>query len=134
MWLQLSDHYETTVLARNRPYVNKIRVSLIYICSTYAAVFTIEIAVLNGLIVTMPIFFKFHTRINRDRTWIWLPFWGVAPCSFVEIDRHFRVAYCINHQGDGLRRQTSSCSLSWEREMSQHCVPLGMQSMLSQWE
>jgi hypothetical protein len=25
---------------------------------------------------------------------------GVSPCSFVEIDRRFRVAYCLHHQGD----------------------------------
>jgi hypothetical protein len=26
-------------------------------------------------------------------------FWGVAPYSMVEIDRHFRGAYLLNHQG-----------------------------------
>jgi hypothetical protein len=26
-------------------------------------------------------------------------FWDVAPCSFVEIDRRFRGAYCLQHQG-----------------------------------
>jgi hypothetical protein len=27
-------------------------------------------------------------------------FWDVAPCSLVEIDRSFRGAYCLHHQGD----------------------------------
>jgi hypothetical protein len=27
-------------------------------------------------------------------------FWDVAPCSLVEIDRRFRGAYCLHHQGD----------------------------------
>jgi hypothetical protein len=27
-------------------------------------------------------------------------FWDVAPCSHVEVDRCFRGAYCLNHQGD----------------------------------
>jgi hypothetical protein len=26
-------------------------------------------------------------------------FWDVAPCSHVEVDRHFRGAYCIRHEG-----------------------------------
>jgi hypothetical protein len=27
-------------------------------------------------------------------------FWDVAPCSRVEVDRCFRGAYCLRHQGD----------------------------------
>jgi hypothetical protein len=27
-------------------------------------------------------------------------FWDVAPCSQVEVDRRFRGAYCLHHQGD----------------------------------
>jgi hypothetical protein len=27
-------------------------------------------------------------------------FWHVVPCSLVEIDRRFRGAYCLHHQGD----------------------------------
>jgi hypothetical protein len=27
-------------------------------------------------------------------------FWVVAPCSLVEIDRRFRDAYCLHHQGN----------------------------------
>jgi hypothetical protein len=27
-------------------------------------------------------------------------FWDTAPCSFVEVDRCFRGAYCLRHQGD----------------------------------
>jgi hypothetical protein len=26
-------------------------------------------------------------------------FWDVAPCSLTEIDKHFRGAYCLHHQG-----------------------------------
>jgi hypothetical protein len=26
--------------------------------------------------------------------------WDVAPCSRLEIDRRFRGAYCLHHQGD----------------------------------
>jgi hypothetical protein len=26
-------------------------------------------------------------------------FWNVAPCNLVEIDRRFRGAYCLHHQG-----------------------------------
>jgi hypothetical protein len=25
-------------------------------------------------------------------------FWDVAPCGLVEVDRHFRGAYCLHHQ------------------------------------
>jgi hypothetical protein len=27
-------------------------------------------------------------------------FWDVAPCSQVDVDRRFRGAYCLHHQGD----------------------------------
>jgi hypothetical protein len=27
-------------------------------------------------------------------------FWDIAPCILVEIDRRFRGAYCLHHQGD----------------------------------
>jgi hypothetical protein len=26
--------------------------------------------------------------------------WDVAPCSHVEVDRRFRGAYCLHHQGN----------------------------------
>jgi hypothetical protein len=29
-------------------------------------------------------------------------FWDVAPCSLLDIDRRFRGAYCLHHQGDAL--------------------------------
>jgi hypothetical protein len=35
-------------------------------------------------------------------------FWDVAPCSLVKIDRRFRAAYCLHHQGD---RQTTWCNI-----------------------
>jgi hypothetical protein len=31
-------------------------------------------------------------------------FWDVAPCSHVEVDRRFRRAYCLHHQGDAPSR------------------------------
>jgi hypothetical protein len=37
-------------------------------------------------------------------------FWDVVPCSLVEIDRLFRGAYCLHHQGD--RAGTSETSVS----------------------
>jgi hypothetical protein len=27
-------------------------------------------------------------------------FWGVEPCSLVEVDRRFTSDYCLHHQGD----------------------------------
>jgi hypothetical protein len=27
-------------------------------------------------------------------------FWDIAPCSLVEVDRRFRSAYCLHHQGE----------------------------------
>jgi hypothetical protein len=27
-------------------------------------------------------------------------FWDTAPCSLVEVDRRFRDAYCLHHNGD----------------------------------
>jgi len=27
-------------------------------------------------------------------------FWGIAPCTLVEVDWRFRGVYCLNHQGD----------------------------------
>jgi hypothetical protein len=29
-----------------------------------------------------------------------ITFWNIAPCSLVEVDRHFRSAYCLHHKGD----------------------------------
>jgi hypothetical protein len=40
--------------------------------------------------------------VKRTATIIFLKFrvyWDVAPCSHVEVDRHFRSAYCLNHEG-----------------------------------
>jgi hypothetical protein len=36
------------------------------------------------------------TTANMNMT----AFWDTAPCSFVEVDRCFRGAYCLRHQGD----------------------------------
>jgi hypothetical protein len=27
-------------------------------------------------------------------------FWDIAPCSLVEVDQHFRSAYCLHHHPD----------------------------------
>jgi hypothetical protein len=27
-------------------------------------------------------------------------FWGIAPCSLIELEQHFRGTYCLCHQGD----------------------------------
>jgi hypothetical protein len=29
-------------------------------------------------------------------------FWDIPPCSLIEVDRRFRSAYCLHHQGDDL--------------------------------
>jgi hypothetical protein len=31
-------------------------------------------------------------------------FWGVQPCSLVGVDRRFRGAYCLRHQGDKMAK------------------------------
>jgi hypothetical protein len=38
-------------------------------------------------------------------------FWDVAPCSLVEVDRRFKGAHCLHHQGDdgtSLKRRSTS--------------------------
>jgi hypothetical protein len=43
-------------------------------------------------------------------------FWDIAPCSDVEVDRRFRGAYCLNHQGDVLMMEavrTSETSVNF---------------------
>jgi hypothetical protein len=34
--------------------------------------------------------------------WKMTVFWDIVPCSLVDIDRHFRDAYCLHCQGDHL--------------------------------
>jgi hypothetical protein len=41
--------------------------------------------------------FRFWLR----RAWS-LVFWNISPCSHVEVDRRFRGAYCLHHQGDSV--------------------------------
>jgi hypothetical protein len=36
-----------------------------------------------------------HTQTLKFRV-----FWDVTPCSHVEVERSFRRAYCLHHQGD----------------------------------
>jgi hypothetical protein len=38
-------------------------------------------------------------------------FWNVAPCSLVDIDRRFRGAYRLNHQGDVVNSSETSVSI-----------------------
>jgi hypothetical protein len=38
-------------------------------------------------------------RFSRRRVWRW-ELWNLASYSFVEVDRRFKGAYCLNHQGD----------------------------------
>jgi hypothetical protein len=40
-------------------------------------------------------------------------FWDVAPCSLVEIDWHFRGAYCLHNQGDAYSEGTSETSVNF---------------------
>jgi hypothetical protein len=41
-------------------------------------------------------FWKYHLVIIKK----FRAFWDVAPCSHVKVDRRFRGAYCLHHQGD----------------------------------
>jgi hypothetical protein len=38
--------------------------------------------------------------LGRKRFWKMAASWDIAPCSLLEVDRFFRGAYCLNHQGD----------------------------------
>jgi hypothetical protein len=54
-------------------------------------------------------------------------FWGIAPCSLVEVDQRFRDSYCLHHQSDVYtaqypRRLSSSYSPPWEPENSQEYI------------
>jgi hypothetical protein len=40
-----------------------------------------------------------YTEISLYK-YVFRVFWDVAPCSHVEVDQHFRCAYCLYHQGD----------------------------------
>jgi hypothetical protein len=42
-------------------------------------------------------------------------FWVVEPCILVEIDLHFRSAYCLYHQGDEDTVSFLDSSRSWQR-------------------
>jgi hypothetical protein len=42
----------------------------------------------------------FTERVERSSSLKFRVFWDVAPYSHVEVDRHFRGAYCLHHQGD----------------------------------
>jgi hypothetical protein len=39
-------------------------------------------------------------EMNKTITMKFSVFWDVAPCSEVDVDRRFRGAYCLHHQGD----------------------------------
>jgi hypothetical protein len=40
--------------------------------------------------------FQVVTAVSMKMT----DFWDAAPCSHVEVDRRFRVAYCLHYQGE----------------------------------
>jgi hypothetical protein len=43
-------------------------------------------------------------------------FWVVAPCSLVEVNQHFKGAFCLHHQGDHPHVEaasTSETSVTW---------------------
>jgi hypothetical protein len=41
-------------------------------------------------------------RFSRAASMKFRVFWDVAPCSQVDVDRRFRGAYCLHHQGVAL--------------------------------
>jgi hypothetical protein len=50
-------------------------------------------------------------------------FWDVAPCSLIDINQHFRRAYCLRYlfniyQMEQPRKQAYSCLLPWEPQTS----------------
>jgi hypothetical protein len=52
--------------------------------------------------------FQVLTAVSMNMT----VFWDVAPCSLVEIDRRFRGAYCLYHQGRVEAVSTSETSVN----------------------
>jgi hypothetical protein len=48
-------------------------------------------------------------------------FWDVAPCSILELDRRFRCAYCLYHQGD--RRESTSDTSANFYETTRRNIP-----------
>jgi hypothetical protein len=42
-------------------------------------------------------------------------FWDAAPCGLVEIDRRFRSAYCLHHQGEEYLIRWTPYALSSEK-------------------
>jgi hypothetical protein len=40
-----------------------------------------------------------HLQVLTAASMKFRVFWDVAPCSHVEVDRRFRGAYCLHHQG-----------------------------------
>jgi hypothetical protein len=47
-----------------------------------------------------------------DKAQAWRPLWTVSPCSFIDIDRRFKGAYCLLHQSDNHRRDYGAVSTS----------------------
>jgi hypothetical protein len=39
-------------------------------------------------------------------------FWDIAPCSVVEVDRRFKRAYCLPHQGDEVNISETSVNFN----------------------
>jgi hypothetical protein len=44
----------------------------------------------------MQVRFEVLTAMSMDVA----AFWNVALCSLVDVQKHFRGAYCLHHQGD----------------------------------
>jgi hypothetical protein len=41
-----------------------------------------------------------------------IAFWDMAPCSLIKVDRRFRGAYCLHHQGDDGGNTRLHCDIS----------------------
>jgi hypothetical protein len=50
-------------------------------------------------------------------------YWDVVPCSHVAVDRRFRGAYCLHHQGDELTYEHTKSILN-HRPMTQRLMEI----------
>jgi hypothetical protein len=60
-------------------------------------------------------FISILTNVSRKLSLEMIVLWDVAPCNLVEIDRHFRDAYCLHHQGDPHTRRRENLNLTQVR-------------------
>jgi hypothetical protein len=47
---------------------------------------------LNKALTNLQVNFQFKLLIKKMTA-----FWNITPCTLVEVDRHFRGAYCLHH-------------------------------------